>query len=366
MKVALVHDFLNQYGGAERVLEAIHELYPYSHVYTSLYEPKSLPLRMKNWDIRPFKLPKVPLLHFLKYYTAFYPLLWEHVDLSDYDLVISSSSTFSKGVLTLPKTLHISYIHTPPRFLYHYARETARRDLFIYKPALALLDNYFRVWDYNAAQRPDFLIANSKEVAGRIRKFYGREATVIYPPVELPERVGSHLPDRREETKHTPYFLVVSRLAAYKRIDLAVQAANKLKIPLKIVGTGKEEQRLKRMAGPTVELLGFVSDSKLPIMYANCEAVIFPTNEDFGIVPLEAMYFGKPVLALAKGGALETVLPGKTGEFFQEETIGSLAEAWEKFDPLKYKASDCRAQAKKFSKERFKKEFAEFVNSKLH
>ncbi|HEB13957.1 MAG TPA: glycosyltransferase family 4 protein [candidate division WWE3 bacterium] len=360
MKVALVHDFLNQYGGAERVLEAIHEIYPYSHVYTSLYDPKKLPLRMKNWDIRPFKLPKVSLTHFLKYYTAFYPLLWEQVNLSGYDLVISSSSNFVKGVLTPSETLHISYIHTPPRFLYHYERETARRDLFIYKPVLALLDNYFRIWDYNSAQRPDFLVANSKEVAGRIKKFYSREAAVIYPPVNLPKE--SKVAEKVDEKK---YYLVVSRLGAYKRIDLAIKAANKLKIPLKIVGTGKEEERLKRMAESTVEFLGFVSDSKLANIYSNCEALVFPTDEDFGIVPVEAMFFGKPVLALAKGGALETVVAGKTGEFFQDGTVDSLAEVWEKFEPSKYKASDCRTQAKKFSKERFKKEFSEFVNSKL-
>lgn len=360
MKVALVHDFLNQYGGAERVLEAIHEIYPYSHIYTSLYDPKKLPLRMKNWDIRPFKLPKSPVAHFLKYYTAFYPFLWEKVDLSDYDLVISSSSNFAKGVLTGSKTLHISYIHTPPRFLYHYERETARRDLFIYKPALAVLDNYFRILDYNAAQRPDFLVANSKEVAGRIRKFYGRKAEVIYPPVELPKesKIG-------KEAGSGKYYLIVSRLGVYKRVDLAIAAANKLKIPLKVVGTGKEEERLKRMAGPTVEFLGFVSDNRLADIYSNCEALVFPTNEDFGIVPIEAMFFGKPVLALAKGGALETVIAGKTGEFFQEGTVDSLAKAWQRFDPSKYKASDCRAQAKKFTKERFKKEFSSFVNSKI-
>jgi glycosyltransferase involved in cell wall biosynthesis len=360
MKVALVHDFLNQYGGAERVLEAIHEIYPYSHVYTSLYDSKKLPLRMKNWDIRPFRLPKTPITHFLKYYTAFYPLLWERVDLSDYDLVISSSSNFAKGVLTASRTLHISYIHTPPRFLYHYERETARRDLFIYKPVLAVLDNYFRILDYNAAYRPDFLVANSEEVAGRIKKFYGRKATVIYPPVDLPRGFR-----KRGKNKEEKYYLIVSRLGVYKRVDLAIAAANKLKIPLKIVGTGKEEERLRRMAGSTIEFLGFVSDKRLSDIYYNCEALVFPTDEDFGIVPIEAMFFGKPVLALAKGGALETVVPGKTGEFFQESTVDSLVEAWRRFDPSKYKPSACRAQARKFSKERFKKEFSSFVDTKL-
>ena len=357
MKVALVHDFLNQYGGAERVLEAIHEIFPYAHVYTSLHDPTKLPLRMRNWDIRPFRLPKIPLAHFLKYYTAFYPFLFENLDLREYDLVISSTAFFAKGALVRPGAVHISYIHTPPRFLYHYRAETGKRELFFYRPILALLDNFFRIWDYRAARRPNFIVANSQEVAKRVKKFYGRESTVVYPPVELPQK--SEIRDQRSEKEF--YYLVVSRLLSYKRIDLAIKAANELKVPLRIVGTGKEEARLRRMAGPTVEFLGFVSDDKLSDVYSGCQALIFPTDEDFGIVPVEAMSFGKPVLAFAKGGALETVLAGKTGEFFREETTASLVEAWKSFDPSKYKAKDCIVQAKRFSKDRFQKEFRAFV-----
>lgn len=378
MKVALVHEFLNQYGGAERVLEAIHELYPYSTVYTALYDPTKLPLRMKNWEIRPFRLPRIPLM---KAYTFFYPLLFEGLDLSDYDLVISSSASFAKGVLTKPKTLHLSYIHTPPRFLYKYPTETNRRQIWFLKPFLAPLDNYLRIWDYAAAQRPNFLLANSKETAKRINKFYRREATVIYPPVELPKSNRQIVqPSNRQpylrsadvevekvlETKAKgSYFLVVSRLVAYKRIDLAIEAANKLKLPLKIVGTGKEEARLKRLAGPTVEFLGFLNDDRLSDAYHNCQAIIFPTDEDFGITSVEAMSFGKPVVALAKGGALETVLPGKTGEFFKEQSADSLVEVLRWFDPSKYDSAACRTQAKKFSKARFQKEFGSFVLSSL-
>ncbi|NIT03625.1 glycosyltransferase [Candidatus Saccharibacteria bacterium] len=360
MKVALVHDFLNQYGGAERVLEAIHDIFPYSHVYTSLHRPTKLPLRMKNWDIRPFKLPRIPVAHFLKYYTAFYPLLFEGIDLSDYDLVISSTAFFAKGVLTRPPTVHISYIHTPPRFLYHYSAETGKRELFVYRPVLSVLDNFFRVWDYHAARRPQFLVANSQEVAGRIKKFYRREATVIYPPVELPKNPVDQPTDQLGS-----YYLVVSRLLPYKRIDLAVRAANQLKIPLKVAGAGKEERRLKKMAGPTVEFLGFVTDEKLARIYKDCHALVFPTEEDFGITPVEAMSFGKPVLAFAKGGATESIVPGRTGEFFAEQTTDSLTEALQNFDPSKYKARDCITQAKRFSKDRFKKEFSAFVDSKL-
>lgn len=363
MRIALVHDFLNQYGGAERVLEAIHELYPHSTVYTSLYDLNKLPLRMRRWDIKAFRLPRFPLA---KTYTFFYPLLFEGLDLSDYDLVISSSASFAKGVLTKPETLHISYIHTPPRFLYHYPTEVSRRKLWFLRPILAPLDNLLRIWDYSAAQRPGFLVTNSKETARRIKKFYGREATVIYPPVSLRAsyfraKRGKMMQSRDKES----YFLIVSRLASYKRIDLAIKACGRLNLPLKIVGTGREERRLKRMAGPTVEFLGFVPDEKLPELYRNCQAFIFPGMEDSGITPVEAMFFGKPVIALGQGGALETVIEGKTGKFFEQETVDSLVEALETFNPKDYKAKDCIAQAKKFSKERFQKEFKAFVKAKL-
>ena len=207
---------------------------------------------------------------------------------------------------------------------------------------------------------------NSQEVARRVKKFYGREAIVIYPPVELPNvpRRGSYFRAQREKMTGEYYYLVVSRLLSYKRIDLAIKAANELKVPLKIVGTGREETRLKRMAGSTVEFLGFLSDEKISELYLGCQALIFPTDEDFGIVPVEAMSFGKPVIAFAKGGALETVIAGKTGEFFKEPTMDSLVEVWRSFDPSNYKAEDCVAQAKKFNKERFKEEILKFVRSK--
>jgi glycosyltransferase involved in cell wall biosynthesis len=377
MKVALVHDFLNQYGGAERVLEAIHELYPYAPVYTSLYEPLKLPLRMRNWDVRPFHLPRIPFgCHLSKAYTFFYPLLFENIDLSEYDLVISSTANFAKGVITRPGTPHISYIHTPPRFLYHYPTEVNRRKLWYLKPILAPLDSLLRVWDFSAAQRPDFLVTNSKETAKRVRKFYGREATVIYPPVSLSKPAGENLsglePSTRKVGESTGgYFLIVSRLAAYKRIDLAIEACSRLGLPLKIVGTGREEKRLKRLATSkprgrrVVELLGFVGDGETSELYRNCRAFIFPGAEDFGITPIEAMSFGKPVIAFGEGGALETVIEGKTGTFFEQETAESLIDVLRSFDPSKYKAKDCVAQAKKFSKKRFQREFKQFIAEKM-
>jgi len=385
MKTALVHDFLNQYGGAERVLEALHEIYPSAPVYTSLYDPLKLPLRMRNWDVRPFRLPRIP---HARLYTFFYPILFENLDLSEYDLVISSSASFAKGVITLPKTLHISYIHTPPRFLYHYPTETDRRSVRYLRPILAPLDNLLRLWDYSVAQRPDFLVANSQETARRIKKFYGREAAVIYPPVSLESFASAQdkSGDRSQEQASAflnpsglesstrrvfpaeaqgSYFLIVSRLAAYKRIDLAVEACNRLGLPLKIVGIGREERRLRKIAGPTVEFLGFVGDREVADLYRGCEALILPGAEDFGITPVEAMSFGKPVIAFGCGGALETVIEGKTGTFFTQGTAESLMGVLKSFDPSRYKAEDCITQAKKFSAEHFKDEFRAFVGKKL-
>jgi glycosyltransferase involved in cell wall biosynthesis len=359
MKVALVHDFLNQYGGAERVLEALHEIYPKAPVYTSLYAPAKLPLRFKNWEIRAFRLPRFPLA---KTYTFFYPLLFEKLDLSSFDLVISTSANFAKGVITSPKTVHLSYIHTPPRFLYHYQTEVNRRKLLPLKPILSPLDNLLRVWDFSAAQRPDLLVANSQETAKRIRKFYGREAEVIYPPVALAKREDGSSLEGAGEDSHPSYFLVVSRLAKYKRIDLAIEACKRLGLPLKIVGTGREEKRLGRMGGEKTDFLGFVSDRRLAELYRRCRALIFPGEEDFGITPVEAMSFGKPVIAFGKGGALETVVAGKTGEFFYEEKPASLAKALKAFDPKKYRPADCVAQAQRFSKESFQENFRNFVD----
>jgi len=361
LRVALVHDFLNQYGGAERVLEAIHELYPHAPVYTSLYDPLRLPLRMRNWDVRPFRLPKISLS---KAYTFLYPVLFERIDLSDYDLVISSSANFAKGVITWPGTLHISYIHTPPRFLYHYPTETDRRKIRFLEPFLAPLDNLLRIWDYSAAQRPDFLVTNSKETARRIKKFYGRAAAVIYPPISLEASSRQSAAHDSQSTTHD-YFLIVSRLASYKRVDLAIEACSRLGLPLKIVGTGREEKKLRRLAGPMIEFLGFVGDREVAELYRHCRAFILPGAEDFGITPVEAMSFGKPVIAFGEGGALETVIKGKTGTFFDQETPESLASALVSFNPSGYEAKDCIAQAKKFSKKHFQQEFGEFVRAKM-
>ena len=387
MKAALVHDYLTEYGGAERVLEAIHEIWPSAPVFTSIYD-KSILLHSDvllsesaaatGWDIRPSRISELPLAGKLaKTFTFVMPLVFENMDLREYDVVISDGTIWSKGVLTTPGQLHIFYCHTPPRFLYGYPGETDRRRLWYLQPILKPLDNWLRVWDFESAQRPDFIIANSETVAARIRKFWRRDSEVIYPPVGLG---AADSPTLRVDDKTLRvslggagegFFLVVGRLSAYKNIDLAIKACNQLDIPLVVVGTGREEERLKKIVrtGKNVKFINFVEDRELSKLYKDCRALIFPvSDEDFGIVPVEAMSFGKPVIALRSGGVTETVVGGKTGVFFGQPTVESLVNALLRFEEglkgIKGIKENCIEQASKFSKERFQKEFKEFVENK--
>ncbi len=373
MKIAIVHDYLNSWGGAEAVVAALHEMFPDAPIYTSLYDEKlkeKVPV-IANWDIRAPKWLQGKIFgRFPKYITAILPLVFESFDFSDYDLVISSSAAFAKGVITRPQTLHINYCHTPPRFLYGYRGETNKRDKWYWKPILYPLDSYLRLWDFAAAQRPNFIVANSETVKERIRKYYRREATVIYPPIETAvvpaTNYGLSRPARRDPASRWPttnYFLVVSRLFAYKNVDLVVEACNRQKLPLKVAGAGAEGERLKHLAGPTVELLGFVSPEKLAELYAGCQALIVPTeDEDLGMTVIEANAYGKPVLALRSGGLRETVVEGVTGDFFEKPTVESLAGKLGGFKAEKYLADDCRKNSERFSKEKFKASFQDFID----
>ncbi len=403
MRVALVHDYLTEYGGAERVLEAVHELYPDAPIYTSLFDEEKFKVQSSKFKVavQSSKLQKFPFVRWLsKQYTFFYPLVFEQFDLREYDVIISDGTIWSKGVLTTPDQLHIHYCHTPARFLYHYPAESSRRDVWYYRPVVRVLDHYLRIWDFESAQRPDYIIANSKNTARRIKKFWRREATVIYPPVgvisENSENGSEQLrklsePDGQKNQKirnsdalthrrsdapscsefsGSPYYLVVSRLSAYKNVDLAIGACNQLRLPLVVVGTGREEERLKAIAGENIKFLGFVKDPELSELYKDCKALIFPVSEeDFGMVPVEAMGFGKPVIALSGvegrgGGVGETVVEGKTGMFFNEPTVESLVKAIEQFNHLTINPEDCIQQAAKFSKERFQQQFKSFVEEK--
>jgi glycosyltransferase involved in cell wall biosynthesis len=273
-------------------------------------------------------------------------------------VVISSTANFAKGVLVKPNTLHICYCHTPPRFLYHYPTEVNRRKIRYLAPLLSIMDNYFRIWDYSAAQRVDYFIANSNNTAKRIEKFYRRNSEVIYPPVR------SRIVSFGASSIPKDYFLIVSRLAKYKRIDLAIEACNRLHKRLVIIGAGRDESRLRKIAGETIEFKGNLSDEESSDYYKDCQAFLFPGEDDFGITPVEAMGMGKPVIALGKGGALETVIPGKTGEFFREESVESLMQIMTSFNPSKYDQIICKKQAEKFSEKIFKQKIQEFVDSK--
>ncbi len=320
MRVAIIHDYLNQYGGAERVLEAIHALYPTAPVYTSIYDPAAMPATYRTWDIRTSFMQQLPgwRTHFRRYFLL-YPSAFESFDLSAYDLIISSSSAYAKGIIPPPHACHICYCHTPMRFAWRTHDYVERESIGgVQGAVLPLLLTYVRLWDVVSSGRVDQFIANSHEVAGRIRRFYQREAQIIPPPVDLPPYTAQPAQD---------YYLAGGRLIPYKRLELAVQAFNQLGLPLKIFGDGRDRATLQAQARPNIEFLGWVDEAQRQALFAGCRAFIFPGMEDFGITPLEAMAAGRPVIAFAGGGALDTVIEGVTGRFFRQHTAAALAAA---------------------------------------
>lgn len=362
LKVALVHDFLNQYGGAERVLLALHELYPEAPIYTLLYDPKKMRGKFAKADVRPSFLQRFPkfLKRRHKYMLPFMPTAPETFNLRDYDLVISSSGAWSKGIIVKPKTIHICYCHSPMRFAWDWNEKyLGEQGLGKGRKIFArLMLNYVRMWDKAAADRPDFFIANSCATQTRIKKYYGRESEVVYPPVEVGSvEVGPRTHEGSGPTSTHDFFLIVSRLSPYKKIEIAVEAMNKLNLPLVVIGEGEPKyvKYLKSIAGSKTKFLGWKSDEETKKYFASCRAFIFPGEDDFGIAPVEAMSFGKPVIALRRGGATETVVEGETGEFFDEPAIEVLADAVRRFqeNEKNYDPVKIRAQAEKFSKEKF-------------
>ena len=305
-------------------------------------------------------MQRLPLKEKLyRHYFPLYPLAFESFDFSEYDLVISSSTRFAHGVITRPETLHICYMNTPPRMFWE-PKTYFENFPYPFKSLLNPFLSYLRLWDYAAAQRVDHFIANAKTPQARIKKYYGRESGVIYPFVDL-ERFDGGPTRRVTGLQPDGFFLVVSRLTAWKKIDIAIEACNQLNLPLKIIGEGPDFQRLKKLCGSTAELLGRLTDEEVVSYYQNCRAFLFPQKEDFGITPLEAQAAGKPVIAYGAGGALETVVGGKTGEFFRPQTADALTAVLKKFDPQRYQKGDCRQQAEKFSKKRFQTELKNFV-----
>ena len=362
-KVAIVHDYLTQAGGAERVAATLHRMFPKSLLYTSVYDPKSTLAYFDDVTVATSFLQRWPLssqrMH--KFALPLYPTAFEHFDLSTYDLVLSSSSSFAKGVITPPHTCHVCYCHTPARFAWrqHEYLSQSRRGR-VMSLLLRNMLGRLRSWDIESAQRPDYYVANSYNVAQRIRKYYRRDvAAVIPPPIDTalyapapPSEVGSH-------------FLIVSRLVGYKRIDLAVQACNQLGLPLRIVGTGPDLAGLKRIAGPTIEFLGRLSDAEVAHEFARCKALIFPGEEDFGMTPLECMASGRPVVAFAAGGALETVVDGETGILFQAQTPECLAAALQSVSAKEWAPDALQKYAAQFSVQVFESRMMRFLEGAL-
>ena len=361
MKVALVHDYLNQMGGAERVVMAFHQLFPDAPIYTSIYDPQRVDPAFQSMDIRTSFMQKLPMVtKHHQPYLPFDPFAMEHLDLRGYDLVLSSSSAFGKGVITRPETLHICYCHTPMRWCWNYREYVEREHLGrVARSVLPLLITGLRIWDQTSAMRVDHFIANSPVVAERIQKYYRREAVIIPPPVEAGR--FSFDPDAVVEN----YFLIVSRLIPYKRIDLAIEACNRLRLPLVIIGAGRDLERLKHMAGPTIRFLGRLSDDEVVYYYAHCRAFLFPGEEDFGITPLEAQASGRPVIAYGAGGVLASVVNGITGAFFHEPTVESLVAVLASFDERDYDPQTIRSHALEFDLPRFHRRILQYIEAKM-
>lgn len=364
MKIAIVHDFLTYWGGAEQVLVSLRNLWPGAPVYTLFYEEDFVKKYFPNADIRASFLQKFPrfLLRRKKYLLPLLAIAAETLDLRDFDMVISSSSSFAKGIIVKPKTVHISYCHTPTRFLWDWYYEYCRENNFgVLKKIFVLpLLHYLRLWDRSAADRVDYFIANSKNVAKRIKKFYGRDSEVIYPPVDVDKL---KIKNEKIKIKENGYFLIVSRLSPYKKVDQAVEAFNKLNLPLVIIGEGPQREYLKKIANKNIKFMGFAPADDLPRYYANARALIFPGEEDFGITAVEAMAVGTPVISCRKGGVCESVVEGVSGEFFETPISTLIADAVWRFINKEsgYRRETIASCAQKFSRERFEKEMREYV-----
>jgi glycosyltransferase involved in cell wall biosynthesis len=368
MKIALAHDFFSVYGGAERVVEALHEVWPEAPIFTAFVDKQGLGKhwqRFTDWDIRTSwaqKIPGIRKLHSPLRLLA--KKMFESFDVSEYDVVVASSNMYMAkaiGRKDKKRPLIICYCHTPPRSLYGYPTARHWQRYWWGKVVGSLMSFFMRIQDFETAQKVDFFVANSKETQRRIKKFYRRDSKVIYPPAPQFQSLGP--------VAKGDYYLVVSRLIYAKKVDLAVKACSRLKLRLKVVGVGRDEKELKQMAGAGVEFLGEVGDKALAQLYAGCKAVIFPAiQEDFGLVPVEAMSLGKPVIALRGGGVEESIIEGETGFFFDEPKEESLVKILKKFEAgqlPKIKPMACLAQAKKFSQARFKREIKEFVYARV-
>lgn len=363
LRVAIVHDWLVGLGGGERVVQSLLKLFPQAEIYTSVYDPSKLRI-FEGRKIHTTFLQHWPLaLKKHQLYSMLRPLAFESLDFSGYDLVISTCSAESKGVITPSETLHIAYLFTPTRYYWSGYRD------YIAEPGFGPLNPLARLilkksikglrqWDFAAAQRPDEIVSISSEVSERTKKYYKRPSPVIYPPVDTDQFIG-------QSSGKDNYYLVLGRLISYKRVDLAVRACTKLGLELVVAGKGPEEPALRKIAGPTVKFIKSPSDQEVRDLYANCKAFIFPGLEDFGITPVEAMAAGKPVICYGKGGATETVIDGVTGIYHSQQTVASLVEAIQKFEKTSFDEKEIIKRAKLFSEDRFLNELGGYVVGKI-
>ena len=356
-KIAVVHENFAQMGGAERVAEEIYKLLPGATLHSTVALPEFLSASLQGADIRTTWMQHLPALkrHFRRYFLL-YPFAVESMDLSDYDLVVSSCFAYAKGVRKRRDALHICYCHTPMRWVWRYEDYSERANFgTVTRRLLPLMLSGLKRWDLRAAKQPDYFIANSHNVAERIRKFYGRESVVIPPPIDVDR---FHVADVSED-----YYLVLSRLVPYKRIDLAIEACTRLKRRLIVVGDGPDRARLKKLAGPSVQFVGWQTDEAVADYAARCRALLFPGEEDFGLTPLEVNASGRPVIAYRAGGALETVVNGVTGIFFDKATADSLGDAIVECERHEWNTQTLRRHAEKFDRAVFASRFLEFLNA---
>lgn len=370
LRVAIVHYWFVGRAGGEKVVEALAEIFPQADLYCLIADPGKFPPKLKGHKLHVSFLQKIPgAFKFHRHFLFLQPIALEQFDFSGYDLVISSESGPAKGVITSPQTCHICYCHSPMRYIWDMYSQYVRTMNPAVKIVFSVVAHYLRQWDLASASRVDYFLANSNFVASRIRKFYRRESTVIHPPVEI--NLESFQATQGE------HYLSVGRLVDYKRVDLAVLACTRLSKKLRVIGDGPQYKALRRLAGPTVEFLGSLSDVELHKEFALCRALIFPGEEDFGMVPVEAQGFGKPVIAFGRGGTLETIrglngakadLDAPTGVFFHEQSVESLSAAISQYESnaSRFDAHQIRKHAQQFSSEVFQRQIQEFVVSAMN
>ena len=361
MKVALIHYWLVTMRGGEKVLEALCELFPGADIFTHSHDPGSISSTINAHDIKTTFIGSLPFSNRLyKSYLPLMPLALEQLDLRDYDLIISSESGPAKGVVAPASAVHLCYCHSPMRYIWNMYNEYRERSGLIKRAAMPAIAHYLRLWDVTAAARVDQYVANSHTVAARIRRYYGRDADVINPPVDI--KAFEVVPD----AERSDYFLMAGELVAYKRPELAVRAFNRLQAKLVVIGGGEMLERVRQLAGPTITVMGSQPFAVLRHHYSRCQALIFPGEEDFGIVPVEAMASGRPVIAYGRGGATESVIPGVTGVFFSEQSVEAILDAVRRFERTRFEPKQIAAYAARFGISRFKIEMTEQVDRLLN